>query len=284
MSPPDPADRLALLAGRPDDEIDLVEGALLVAAAAQPGLDLEAERARLARLGEEAAERLGQPAEVGGGRCGEGERLHRLTSFLYGEKGFAGDRESYCHPDNSLLNRVLDRRRGIPLTLALVLIEVGRPAGIPLVGVGFPGHFLVRHAHQPEVLLDPFDGGRPLTRGECTDLLARATGGSVAFHPRLLAPAPRREVLIRLLNNLHAAALRGSRGDLALTALDLALRLTPDDPARMRARGMLRLKSCDFAGAADDLERYLEACPEAPDRGAVGELIECARSRLRRLH
>lgn len=281
---PAPADRLAQLASRPDEEIDLTESALQVAAAVQPDLDLGAERVRLAWLGEQAAVRLERPAPVGSDRCGDGERLRRLIAFLYGELGFAGDTESYCHPDNSLLNRVLDRRRGIPLTLALVLIEVGRKAGIPLVGVGFPGHFLVRHAHQPEVLLDPFDGGRPLTRGECEDLLARATGGGVPFHPRLLAPAPRREILIRLLNNLHAASLRSGESDLALTALDLGLRLAPGDPVRLRARGMLRLKSCDFAGAAADLERYLEACPEAPDRGAIGELIDCARSRLRRLH
>ncbi len=278
-----PADRLALLASRPDGEIDLAEGALLVAAALQPGLDLDAERARLEVLGAEAAARLDGVAG-GEGRCGDGERLRRLTAFLYGEQGFDGDRESYEHPDNSLLNRVLDRRRGIPLSLALVLIETGRRAGVPLVGVGFPGHFLVRHACHCDIVLDPFAAGRPLTRAECEALLARVTGGGAEFHPRLLAPAPRLEVLLRLLNNLQAAYLKRGDAAPALTTLDLALRLIPGDPVRLRARGMLRLRSCDFAGAADDLGRYLEACPEAPDRGAVGELIECARKRLSRLH
>lgn len=280
MSTPDPAARLAALAGLPDGEIDLIEGALLVAAAMQPGLDAGAETARLARLGDEARARLDGAC----GPCIDGERLRRLTAFLYREHGFAGDSETRCHPDNSLLNRVLDRRRGLPLTLALVLIEVGRRAGVPLVGVAFPGHFLVRHAHHPEIVLDPFDGGRPLTRCECAELLARIAGRDVEFHPRLLQPAPRRDILLRLLNNLHAAHLR--RGDVAsaLTDLDLALLLLPGEPARLRARGMLRLRTCDFAGAADDLERYLDACPDPPDRGAIGELIECARRRLRRLH
>jgi len=280
MSTPDPAARLAALASLPDGEVDLVEGALLVAAAMQPGLDPDAEAARLARLGEEAAARLGEPpASAADGVC-----LRRLTTFLYREQGFAGDAETGCHPDNSLLNRVLDRRRGLPLTLALVLIEVGRRAGVPLVGVGFPGHFLVRHAHHPEIVLDPFDGGRPLTRGECAELLARVAGRDAVFHPRLLQPSPRLHVLLRLLNNLHAAHLRRGDAAPALTALDLALVLLPGDPARLRARGMLRLRTCDFAGAADDLERYLAACPDPPDRGAVGELIECARRRLQRLH
>lgn len=279
MSPTDPAARLALLAGRPDGEIDLAEGALLVAAAMQPGLDPDAEAERLALLGEAAAARIDGPPPAAGG-----ERLRRLTSFLYREQGFAGDAETYCHPDNSLLNRVLDRRRGIPLTLALVLIEVGRRVGVPLVGVGFPGHFLVRHAHHSELVLDPFEGGRPLTRGECAELLARVAGGAAAFHLRLLQPSSNRDVLLRLLDNLHAAHLRRGEAASALTALDLSLVLVPGDPARLRARGMLRLRTCDFAGAADDLGRYLAACPDAPDRGALGELIECARRRLRRLH
>jgi regulator of sirC expression with transglutaminase-like and TPR domain len=279
MSPTDPAARLALLAGRPDGEIDLAAGALLVAAAMQPGLDPDAEAERLARLGAEAAARIDGPPPAAGG-----ERLGRLTAFLYREAGFAGDAETYCHPDNSLLNRVLDRRRGIPLSLALVLIEVGRRVGVPLVGIGFPGHFLVRHAHHPELVLDPFEGGRPLTRGECAELLARVAGGGAEFHPRLLQPSPRRDILLRLLNNLHAAHLRRGEAASALTALDLALVLVPGDPARLRARGMLRLRTCDFAGAADDLGRYLAACPDAPDRGALGELIECARRRLRQLH
>lgn len=279
-----PADRLGLLASRPDGEIDLAEGALLVAAALQPGLDLDAERGRLARLGEAAAARLEGASAAGESCCGDGERLRRLTAFLYGEQGFDGDRESYDHPDNSLLNRVLDRRRGIPLSLALVLIETGRHAGVPLVGVGFPGHFLVRHACHCDIVLDPFAAGRPLTRAECTELLAEVTGGGAEFHPRLLAPSPHLDVLLRLLNNLQAAYLKRGDTQPALTALDLALRLVPGDPARLRARGMLRLRCCDFAGAAEDLESYLEACPEAPDRGAVGELIECARRRLRRLH
>jgi regulator of sirC expression with transglutaminase-like and TPR domain len=279
MSPTDPAARLALLAGRPDGEIDLAAGALLVAAAMQPGLDPDAEAERLARLGAEAAARIDGPPPAAGG-----ERLRRLTAFLYREQGFAGDAETYCHPDNSLLNRVLDRRRGIPLSLALVLIEVGRRVGVPLVGIGFPGHFLVRHAHHPELVLDPFEGGRPLTRGECAELLARVAGGGAEFHPRLLQPSPRRDILLRLLNNLHAAHLRRGEAASALTALDLALVLVPGDPARLRARGMLRLRTCDFAGAAADLDRYLAACPDAPDRGALGELIECARRRLRRLH
>lgn len=278
------ADRLALAASRPDGEIDLVEGALAIAAALQPGLDADAERARLAELGAAAAERLDGEGAPGEGRCGDGERLRRLTAFFYGEQGFAGDRETYDDPDNSLLNRVLDRRRGIPLSLALVLIETGRQAGVPLVGVGFPGHFLVRHACHCDIVLDPFAAGRPLTRAECEALLARVTGGGVEFHQRLLAPAPRLDVLVRLLNNLQAAYLK--RGDVepAVTTLDLALRLIPGDPVRLRARGMLRLRSCDFAGAAEDLESYLAACPEAPDRGAVGELVDCAKKRLRRLH
>lgn len=262
--------RLARLPTLPDEEIDLTEAALWIAAAVDPEVDPEAQLARF----DELAAGVEPPAGAG-----EGQRVARLVSRLYDELGFAGDCDSYYHPDNSLLHRVLDRRRGIPLTLAMVLIEVGRRVGVPLLGVGFPGHFLVRHATQPELVLDPFDGGRPLTRHECVELLARIAGDTVPFRSCLLMPTPKRGILVRLLDNLHGAHLRRDEAPEALAALDLSLLLAPEDGPRIRARGMLRLRLCDFGGAAEDLERYLELVPEAPDAGSVRELVRCARRR-----
>lgn len=270
--------RFARLADLPEAEVDVARGALLIAAEERPGLDVEAELGRLDALAERLAPRLA-------GAAGDFERLAGLTGFLYDECGFAGAAgDDYYHPDNSCLDRVLDNRRGIPLTLALVLTEVGRRVGVPLAGVGFPGHFLVRHRLHPEVVLDPFDAGRVLTRCDCAALLTRTSGGRLTMSPRLLCPSPPRQILLRLLNNLRAAHLK--RGDLprALAAFDRALLLAPGDPAQHRARGMLRLRVCDFAGAVEDLELYLQAFPEAADRGAVEELVACARRRLRRLH
>lgn len=266
----EPRDRLAQISTLADDEIDVTQAALWIAAAVDPEVDPVLQMARFDELASAAACPPG---------AGDGERIARLIARVYDELGFAGDCETYYHPDNSLLHRVLDRRRGIPLTLAMVLIEVGRRVGVPLLGVGFPGHFLVRHASQPDLVLDPFTGGRPLTRAECVELLARIAGDAVPFRPCLLAPTPPRGILVRLLDNLHGAHLRRHEPAEALAALDLSLLLAPEDGGRFRARGMLRLRLSDFSGAAEDLERYLERVPDASDAGTVRELIGCARKR-----
>lgn len=139
-----------------------------------------------------------------------------LAAGVYGGLGFRGDRDDYFDPDNSLLDRVLDRRKGIPITLAVVAMELGRRRGVRLLGIGMPGHFLLRSATDEEQFLDPFDGGRVLDRDGCGRLFANLHGPSAAFRPEFLEPSGPVDIVVRVLNNLRVARLRsGDRHGLA---------------------------------------------------------------------
>lgn len=275
-----PRRRFAALVTASSCEIDLAAAALAISAEENPALDPAPWLAELDALAAELAPRL---SGLGAGAAGEVARLDALRRFLFVDKGFHGDRDDYYDPANSLLDRVLERRAGIPLTLAIVVLEVGRRVGIPLVGVGFPGHFLVRHALHPRVLLDPF-AGRFVNHCDCREILARLGGGSLRFHPRLLAPVDGRSILLRLLNNLRAVY--GSRGDVerTLATLDRMLLLAPNDAVHLRERGLLHLHRGDLSRALDDLAGYLSIEPEAPDRDAVEALLAFGQQRLSVVH
>lgn len=260
-----PRRRFAEMAARPDGAIDLVEAALLISAEENPGLDPRPTRELLERWSDELRPRLAG---------GDLERLQALCRFLFQEKGLCGDREAYYDPRNSFLDQVLVRRRGIPITLALVLLEVGRRVGVPLVGVGFPGHFLVRHGFHPQILLDPFDGGKLLVPEDCAGILARVCGDSIPFSARLLQPVDARQIVQRMLNNLCGIYLAGGALSRAVSVLDRILLLVPGDPRVKRARGLLRLKAGDIAGAVADLEVYLEAEPDASDWDDIAAVLE----------
>jgi len=288
-SPPSPPDErvarerarhcFAALASQPDGEVGLAEGALWISAEDHPGLDVDAALAELDALGAELAPRLeALPVAPGADLT----RLDALRAFLFEEKGFAGDCEEFYDPANSYLDRVLERRRGIPITLAIVMMEVGRRVGVPLLGVGFPGHFLVRHARHPDLLLDPFAGGHLVGPEECRTILG-AVCDNLPFHPRLLCPVSHRSMLQRVLNNLRAIHLARGEVDAILPVLDRLLLLAPDDAVRLRERGLLRLRSGDMAGL-EDLIRYLDIEPEAPDREALAQLLSTARSRYATIH
>ncbi len=272
-----PRDRFAAIAVLPDERIDLAEAALWIAAEEQPGLDPSAWLARLDEMGERLRPRLqGVEDELG--------RVERLADFLSGEVGLRGNAEDYYDPRNSFLNEVLDRGLGIPITLALVYMEVGRRAGVPLVGVGFPGHFLLRHSAQPRLLLDPFDHGRLLTEEDCRQMLEKLSGGSLPFDSRLLRPSSPRQILVRMLNNLRGIYLNQSEPLRVIGVLDRVLLLDPDDVGARRDRGLLSLRWADPQRGIEDLERYLALEPEAPDTEAVEELLVEARRRMAQVH
>jgi regulator of sirC expression with transglutaminase-like and TPR domain len=268
-----PRERFVRIARLPDAEIDLAEAALVIAAEDQPGLDPDPWMARLNEL----AARLRPRLE---GVRDELDRLGLLSGFLASEVGLQGNDGDYYDPRNSYLNEVLDRGLGIPITMALVFIEIGRRVGIPLDGVGFPGHFLLRHSLHPQIVLDPFRGGRVLTQDDCREILERLSGGSMPFDPRLLRPAGPRQILARMLNNLRGIHLH--RGDLerTLAALDRLLILDPDDGAALRDRGLLSIRQGDLPRAVEDLERYLDLDPEAADHDAIADLVAEARRQL----
>lgn len=262
---------LEAIARLPDERIDLAEAALWIAAEEQSGCDPTATLGRLDELGDWLRDRLGRVRR-------DADRVVTLASFLADEIGLRGNRDDYYEPQNSLLDQVLKRGLGLPITLSLIYIEVGRRVGVPLAGVCYPGHFLVRHAHRSDLVLDPFDSGRLLTREDLQDLLGSFRGSPIPFNESLLRPASPREILVRLLNNLHHAYLR--RGELvrAISVLDRILLFDRRNVQALRDRGLLSLRWGDPEVAWEDLGLYLDLVPDAPDREAVVTVLKEARS------
>jgi len=194
-----------VVAGR-EAALPLDELAFLIAAHAHPALDLDAELARL----DELAARVNDPT------------LDGLRRLLFRDLGFAGNEDDYYDPRNSYLDDVLDRRIGIPISLAVLMLEVGRRVGVPLSGVSMPGHFLVRDKVDPEVFVDPFARGLVLDRRGCQLRFHGVHGVDASFDPAFLEPVGKRAIVDRMLANLDGVAVRS--GDLGMLSWVLRLR------------------------------------------------------------
>ncbi|MGD8375140.1 MAG: transglutaminase-like domain-containing protein [Acidobacteriota bacterium] len=265
----EPFARMAVQDGR---ELRLDRGALEIARVAHPDLEAGPWLERLDRLAERTWSRR---------RSAEGplEFVGLLNRSLFRDEGFRGDRASYYSPRNSCLNDVLQRRSGIPITLAVVYLEVSRRLGLPVAGIGFPGHFLIRAREgDRELLLDPFDGGRTLTPDDCQHRLDRVFGAGVELDPRFLQTVDRRQILTRVLRNLKRAYLSRRDSKRALAVVERLLALRPDLAEELRDRGKLLLRHGRTRRGADDLQAYLDRVPGAVD----GREIRLLLSRLRR--
>ncbi len=251
------------LVQQPEPAIDLARAALLIAAESDPGVDVDVELRQLEAWGEELRG-LVRP------EWNNLQKLARLRAFLYEHLGFRGDQRDYYSPRNSLLHEVLRRRRGIPLTMAIVMMELGWRLGMPLEGVGFPGHFLVRLAGEPrDLLLDPYIDGRTMHEEDCRRILQETTGGRLEFGAELVVSVGKRDMIGRLLRNLKGAYLREGNDEGALAAVDRLLVMSPDDAGELRDRGLLLFRLGRWRPALDCLLAYLERRPQAPDRETV---------------
>jgi regulator of sirC expression with transglutaminase-like and TPR domain len=249
----------------------LAPAALAIAGVEYPTLDAAPYLQRLERMGEAAAGRLqrhdGAPLSV---------LIATLNAYLYEELGFSGNRDHYDDPRNSFLNEVLDRRLGIPISLAVVYLEVGRRAGLRLEGVNFPGHFLVRAPAEPggmdEVIVDPFHSGALLSEVDCRHLLRQHVGEEAAFDHGLLATATRQHVVVRMLVNLKRLYVRMRSFPQARAISDLLLAADPSALAELRDRGLLAYHMEDFAAALKDLEAYLRLMPRGDTSDVEADL------------
>ncbi|HSN92184.1 MAG TPA: transglutaminase-like domain-containing protein [Anaeromyxobacteraceae bacterium] len=263
--------RFAELLGRP--EVPLDEAALAIAEEEYPGLDpagsLRTLDALAARVRAAAGDRP-RPATL----------LPALRAVLAGEEGFRGNRDSYQDPRNSYLNEVLSRKLGIPITLSLVYMEVARRAGLPLQGVGFPGHFLSKYVSPSgvEVFVDAFNGGEALTAEECVSRF-RAVSGDRPFDPRYLVAVTPRQILGRMLHNLKSIYVEGGDDVRAYWVIDRILMLAPNQAAEVRDRGLVAARLGAAGPAARDLAAYLEAAPGALDADEVRAVLASLRAR-----
>ncbi len=266
------AERLRRLVERNAATGSLAEGALLIAREHYPDLDIDHYLARLDTLGAMLNAQVPDDAD-------EVERILLLNRFLFEEQGFGPNHEDFADPRNSFLNEVLERRVGIPITLSIVYIEVGRRIGLALDGLSFPQHFLVRCALPDGVaVLDPFLSGASLSIEELQRRLGALRLGhrpSRAEVSALLVAASRREILARVLRNLKAVYMGADQYSDALAASDRLLMLTPTAATELRDRGWLYHHLDCFRAALADYRRYLELAPLAADADEVrGRIIE----------
>jgi regulator of sirC expression with transglutaminase-like and TPR domain len=229
--------RFAALVTRQDQPLPVDEALLLIAAHADPQLDVDAERGRL----DELAAQIPQPT------------IEALRHLLFEELGFSGDRATYYAAENSLLPRVLDRRLGIPLSLSLLTIEVGRRCGVDVEGIGMPGHYLVRPAGETDRFIDVYDGGRELDVDGCRQLFERVQTG-VPWDERFLQPDAPWARVSRTLGNLAAAYRRAGDRDSLCWTLELSLLLPSGSDRERRELGLLLGASGRYADAATVLE------------------------------
>jgi regulator of sirC expression with transglutaminase-like and TPR domain len=248
---------------------DLAAAALLIARVAYPRLDPLPWLERIEEMGRTARAHL----ELGvGGDPPRRARLRVLGEFIYGQLGFVGNREQYDDPRNSFLNDVISRRTGIPITLAVVFLEVARRAGVALEGVNFPGHFLLRcppvpgDAQETEaLLLDPFHGGAVLSEDDCLRLLRTHTSADAVLDPAMLATAHKRDILLRMLLNLKRAYVRMHSFPQAHQVSMLLVALEPAALDELRDRGLLASQVRNYAGALRDLETWLRLAGPGDD-------------------
>jgi regulator of sirC expression with transglutaminase-like and TPR domain len=267
---PRPRQALEALLTLPDEAIDLAQAALLIARDEYPDLQVGHYLTVLDRMAEEMRARM---------RGGEGPTslIAHLNRYLFDDLGFRGNLADYDDPRNSYLNDVLDRRVGIPISLSAIYMEVGRRCGIPLAGVSFPGHFLVRYAGSAspdELLIDPFHRGALLTPAECGRRLEEQFGGRIPFRPEMLRRARNREILERMLNNLRRLFVGSRDFHRALRVQHRLVCLRPDSAAHLRDSGILHYRVALFAQAAADLERSLELSPGDAESEGLRRQIE----------
>ena len=247
----------------PDAAIPLAEAALIVACEEYPQLELSPYLDMLDRIGDLARRKrnaAGSPLDI----------VENINAVLFETYGFRGNSEAYYDPRNSFFNDVLDRRLGIPITLCVLYVEVSRRLNFPIVGVGMPGHFLVKYADRSEeFFVDPYNRGEILTRDDCRTRLQERYGDAIEFNDRLLARATNRQILWRMLNNLKDIYLKGQAIDKCLSIVDMMLMVDSEDLRQFRDRGLLRLQLRQFDGAGRDLEHYLQHSPDAEDRAEI---------------
>ena len=257
--------RFARLVAHPEPEIDLAAGALIIAADGRPGLDPEPTLREL--------DRIAQLVRI---RLDVGDRaplvLARVHDVLYGELGFRGPTAAtFADARNSLFDRVVEDRVGLPISLAVVELEVADRLGLELNGIGLPGHFIV--GGPGGSLHDPAGGGRRLTLDDCQALLRRSVGDGVLLHSGMLRPSGRRSVLARILRNLRAVRLAERDWPAALGIVELLAVVEPTESDHVRDRGLLLGRTGRFSDAIASLRQYRLERPDAADGIDVDRVV-----------
>jgi regulator of sirC expression with transglutaminase-like and TPR domain len=218
----------------PENHIDLARAALLIASEEYPGLDILRYVAKLEAMA--AAVRAHTPDTEE-----PLSRIEQLNLYMFEERGFRGNSQEYYDPRNSFLNEVIDRQLGIPVTISVVYMEVARRVGLPLQGVGMPGHFIVKYTGpEGDFYLDPFNKGRILSREACEELVQQIYGEPVPFQETFLAPVTKKQIIARILSNLKGIYIQRKQYLKALSVVERLLLIDADAAQELKDRAALR--------------------------------------------
>jgi regulator of sirC expression with transglutaminase-like and TPR domain len=203
-----------------------------------------------------------------------------LNEYMFDVLEFHGDTDDYYNPRNNFLNIVIDKKSGIPITLSIIYIELGKHIGLDLRPVGFPGHFLVKHSE--EMILDPFNGGLLLNVDDLQELLTRSYGDGVKFNPEYLNEIESENILIRIAKNLKNSYLQSFNYTMAMHCINMVLGLVPESPEEIRDKGIVQSRLGQDSPALKSLDRYLELAPEADDVDYILDLIRSIKEKANR--
>lgn len=270
MQSSDAVTQFARLMDSEDERFDLAEAALMIARTEYPDLDLAVQLQRLDQMAEQI------PADPGRSCLGN---IVVINEYLFDREKFSGNEAEYDDPRNSFLNDVLDRKKGIPITLSVVYLEIARRHGLPVSGVGFPGHFLVKYATgSGEILIDPFNRGAVLSRQDCEERLRSNFGEDAKFRPEFLASSSNKQILDRMLNNLKGSYFRRRDFPRVLTMIEMGQAIDPGSRESLRDRGMVYLLMGRYPEARADL---MACAALAPPNDPSLKDINAALARLR---
>ena len=260
---------------QPDNAINLAAAALYIAQEEYPELDCDVYLNRLDTMALQLRDRLPEttyPLKI----------IRAINEYLFEAQGFTGNSQHYYDPRNSFLNQVLDRRTGIPITLSLVYLELSRRVGLPMAGVGMPGHFLVRPTvNEMAIFVDAFNKGEILFEEDCRDRIEVLYGRGAPLSSEHLAPIGPRPFLARILMNLKVIYLQQQDVPRALATIDRILALLPDACMERRDRGLLHYRQGQLMAAEADLKDYLRQSPNAQDAFEIEQVISQIKQMLK---
>ncbi|MEM1391754.1 MAG: SirB1 family protein [Cyanobacteria bacterium P01_D01_bin.116] len=251
----------------PDEYIDLAKAALYIAQEEYSQLDIEEYLNALDAMATELEERLPierYPLKI----------IQCINQYLYDDLNFTGNVQNYYDPRNSFLNDVIERRVGIPITLALLYIEIARRIDFPMIGIGMPGHFLIRpDISEIEIFVDAFNNGEIMFAQDCQERLSQIYQQNITLQPEFLAPVTKKQFLARMLTNLKYIYLKQQQSEKALFCVERILLLFPSAALELRDRGLLSYQVGHFNQAAEDLQAYLNQVPDAQDAPTIRNLL-----------
>lgn len=273
---PDAAEQwLSSLAGVPDEAIDLTGASLALGALERPWQSLERAIGHLVQIADEMR------ASVTGNGLSVGARGEAIRALMYAHHGYAGDHETYDDLRNANLLSVIERRRGLPIALSIVYLHLAEAVGWHGEGINFPGHFLVRLIDGPDrLIVNPFDEGRPIGPGELRALLKVVEGGNAELKPHHYAPASRRDILLRLQNNVKIRQIQAGRLDDARRTVNRMLLFAPSRPALWHALGVLNAETGRPKAAMDALQRVAHLDNGGAWQRQVAQLMQTLRHKL----